>query len=130
LSLSGSAKNIRQLARLRDIGGTGTKGVVSGAKGEMLVKKICVPTQYPCSPSVLLTKRAEIAAALPRAHRAAFGFPVLVRDGRMANVPALSCQVRNGAVDEVFAAEGEGDCNQGVMPNIPNVARRVEAQMP
>jgi len=91
-----------------DVGGAGIKGVVLDARGEMLVEKIRVPTPYPCPPEVLLLKLAEIADALPAADRATVGFPGLVRSGRVANVPALSRQVRGAEVDEALVAEWDG----------------------
>jgi polyphosphate glucokinase len=108
-----------------DVGGAGIKGVVLDAKGEMLVEKIRAPTPYPCPPSVLLVKLADVAAALPRADRATVGFPGLVHNGRVANVPALSRQVRGGAVDEILAAEWDGFDLQTAVDGLLGVPSKV-----
>lgn len=86
-----------------DIGGAGIKGVVLDATGQMLVEKVRVATPYPCPPEVLLTELKAMAARFPTCHRSTVGFPGLVRNGRVSNVPALSRQHRGAEVDAALA---------------------------
>lgn len=91
-----------------DVGGSGLKGSVLDSTGQMLVDRVRIPTPYPCPPEMLVGKLTEIQQALPTAHRASVGFPGLVRDGRVRNVPALSRREYAGPRDEELAGRWEG----------------------
>jgi len=70
-----------------DVGGTGLKASILDRAGRMLVKRIRVPTPYPCQPEILLRAIAELATQLPRFDRVSIGFPGVIRDGRVLTAP-------------------------------------------
>lgn len=73
-----------------DIGGSGVKASVLDPQGELIVDRVRVDTPYPCPPEELVATIVDLTAELPTAHRASVGFPGLVRDGRVIEVPSLS----------------------------------------
>ena len=73
-----------------DVGGSGLKGSVLDANGQMIAERVRIETPYPCPPKLLVEKLAEIQSQLPKASRASVGFPGLVRSGRVLNIPSLS----------------------------------------
>ena len=66
-----------------DVGGTGLKAAVLDAEGALVADRVRVETTYPCPPSKLVEDLAALAAPLPRADRAAAGFPGMVRGGHV-----------------------------------------------
>src|SRR6202789_2120196 len=64
-----------------DIGGTGLKASVLDASGAMVADRVKIPTTYPLPPDKLVTQLAKLVAPLPKAERAAVGFPGMVRNG-------------------------------------------------
>ncbi len=84
-SVTASSNELRTLAI--DIGGTGLKADVLDAAGCMTVKRLRVPTPYPCPPKVLLRALAKLVAPLPSFDRISIGFPGVVRDGRVVTAP-------------------------------------------
>src|SRR6185312_6525785 len=70
-----------------DVGGTGLKASVLNQSGRMLVKRVRVPTPYPCRPEILLRAIAELASPLPPFDRISIGFPGVIRDGRVITAP-------------------------------------------
>ena len=70
-----------------DIGGTGLKASVLDAAGRMKVKRVRMPTPYPCPPAVLVQALVALVAPLPRYDRISVGFPGVVRDGRTLTAP-------------------------------------------
>lgn len=91
-----------------DVGGTGLKGSVLDKNGQMLAERFKIPTPYPCPPPVLVEKLMEIKDHMPDAHRASVGFPGLVRDGRVFNVPSLSRLEYGGERDATQASKWYG----------------------
>jgi polyphosphate glucokinase len=73
-----------------DIGGTGLKASVLGAKGMMVADRVRVPTAYPLPPDKLVSELARLVAPLPAAERASVGFPGMVRDGKVLTAPHFS----------------------------------------
>jgi polyphosphate glucokinase len=76
-----------------DVGGTGLKASVLDAAGRMLVKRVRVPTPYPCRPPILLRAIAGLTAPLPPSDRISIGFPGVVRDGRVVTAPHFGSEV-------------------------------------
>jgi polyphosphate glucokinase len=70
-----------------DVGGTGLKASVLDAAGSMLVKRVRVPTPYPCRPAILLRAIAGLIKPLPPSERISIGFPGVIRDGRVITAP-------------------------------------------
>jgi len=70
-----------------DVGGTGLKASVLDPAGQMLVKRMRVPTPDPCEPETLLRALAELTAPLPEFDRISIGFPGVVRSGRVITAP-------------------------------------------
>ncbi|MDO9485060.1 MAG: ROK family protein [Actinomycetota bacterium] len=91
-----------------DIGGTGFKASVLDEKGAMVVEEVRVATPYPCTPETFLSTILELVKPLPPAHRVTVGFPGLVRNGVVHEVPSLSRRVRNGERDETLAKAWSG----------------------
>ena len=59
-----------------DVGGTGLKGAVLDAKGEMVTERAKVDTPYPCPPTVLIPQLTSLAASLNSKYdRVSVGFP-------------------------------------------------------
>ena len=82
-----------------DIGGSGVKASVLDPFGSMMTDRVRVETPYPCPPATLVSTVKSLTADLPPSHRVSVGFPGLVRDGIVRNVPALSRQVYGGPAD-------------------------------
>jgi polyphosphate glucokinase len=91
-----------------DVGGSGLKGSVLDANGQMIAERVRIPTPYPCPPPLLVEKLTEIKEQLPRANRASVGFPGLVRNGRVLNIPSLSRREYGGERDEALASLWHG----------------------
>jgi len=70
-----------------DIGGTGLKASVLDSSGQMVVKRVRVPTPSPCTPETLLDALAQLVAPLPLFDRISIGFPGVVRDGAVITAP-------------------------------------------
>lgn len=87
-----------------DVGGSGLKASVLDVNGQMIADRVRIETPYPCPPSLLVTKLAELKSQLPDANRASVGFPGLVRSGRVLNIPSLSRLEYGGPRDEAMAA--------------------------
>lgn len=73
-----------------DVGGSGIKAAVLDPHGSLLVDRVRTETPYPCPPERLVATIVDLVTELPSAHRASVGFPGLVRDGRVIEVPSLS----------------------------------------
>lgn len=91
-----------------DIGGTGFKASVLDEKGAMVVDEVRVATPYPCTPETFLSTVMQLVSPLPAAHRVTVGFPGLVRQGVVLEVPSLSRRVRNGERDASLAKAWAG----------------------
>ena len=82
-----------------DIGGSGLKAALLDASGEMISERVRIETPYPCPPSRLVATIMELSNQLPGFHRVSVGFPGLVRDGRVFNIPSLTKSTLEGEVD-------------------------------
>jgi polyphosphate glucokinase len=82
-----------------DVGGSGIKAALLDTDGNMISERVRFETPYPCTPEVLLGEIGKIAEALPGFGRATVGFPGLVRDGRVFNIPSFSKKTLEGEVD-------------------------------
>ena len=82
-----------------DIGGSGLKGALLNAQGEMASERVRIETPYPCPPSRLVATILELSSQLPGFHRGSVGFPGLVRDGRVFNIPSLTKSTLEGDID-------------------------------
>ena len=91
-----------------DVGGSGLKGAILDAKGEMLTERVRVETPYPCPPDKLVSSLTELTADLGERHRVSVGFPGLVRNGRVRNIPSLSRTSYDGDADPELEAAWRG----------------------
>ena len=91
-----------------DVGGSGIKASVLDSAGVLLVERVRMDTPYPCPPERLVASILELISTLPRAHRASVGFPGLVRDGRVIEVPSLSRASYDGEADPTLVARWHG----------------------
>jgi polyphosphate glucokinase len=91
-----------------DVGGTRLKASVLDARGRMLAERVRVETPYPCPPPVLLTALRRLVRPLPAFHRASVGFPGLIRQGVVRQVPALTRRRPGGPPDPKLVARWVG----------------------
>lgn len=82
-----------------DIGGSGLKAALLNPSGEMISERVRIETPYPCPPARLVATILELSNQLPGFHRVSVGFPGLVRDGRVFNIPSLTKSTLEGDVD-------------------------------
>ena len=94
---TGWPSDVRTLAI--DVGGSGLKGAILDPKGEMLTERVRVETPYPCPPATLVPSLVELTRGLGHRHRVSVGFPGLVRNGRVQNIPSLSRTAYDGDTD-------------------------------
>lgn len=86
-----------------DIGGSGFKAAMLDPQGAMLSERVRVDTPYPVTPEKFVTTVAELVKPLGVANRVSVGFPGLVRDGKVIEVPSLSRREYGGERDEDLA---------------------------
>jgi polyphosphate glucokinase len=91
-----------------DVGGSGLKAALLDKAGEMVSERVRIETPYPCPPERLVSTILELSAQLPGFHRVSVGFPGLVRDGRVFNIPSLSKSTLEGEVDPDLVALWDG----------------------
>jgi len=91
-----------------DVGGTGLKGAILDAQGQMVTERVRMDTPYPCTPTTLVDSLVSITSGLGVFHRVSVGFPGLVRDGRVIEVPSLSRSIYGGETDHDLAELWEG----------------------
>lgn len=91
-----------------DVGGSGIKASVLDSAGVLLVDRVRMDTPYPCPPELLVASIMDLVSTLPRAHRASIGFPGLVRDGRVIEVPSLSRATYDGVADQALVERWHG----------------------
>jgi polyphosphate glucokinase len=72
-----------------DIGGTGLKGAVLNAKGELSTDRIRVPTPEQSTPQNVVEALVELAAQLGHFDRVSVGFPGVIRRGVVLTAPHL-----------------------------------------
>lgn len=87
-----------------DIGGSGLKCALLDARGEMISERLRIDTPYPCPPERLIEALIELTKELSGYHRMSVGFPGLIRDGRVINIPSLSKSTLEGEVDPQLVA--------------------------
>ena len=90
-------KDVRTLAI--DVGGSGLKGAILDTEGQMLTERVRVDTPYPCPPEKLVSSLVDLTKGLGDWHRVSVGFPGLVRNGRVRNIPSLSRETYDGDSD-------------------------------
>ncbi len=91
-----------------DIGGSGIKASIVDAQAVMVSERVRVDTPYPCPPELLVETVAGLAQPMLGVNRVSVGFPGLVRDGRVIEVPSLSRSVYGGDRDPGLAAQWHG----------------------
>lgn len=91
-----------------DVGGSGVKASVLDAHGVMITDRVRVDTPYPCPPTKLVSTIHGLVRELPKAHRVSVGFPGLVRDGVVKQVPSLSRLEYGGENDPTMASRWHG----------------------
>ncbi|MGD9955256.1 MAG: ROK family protein [Candidatus Nanopelagicales bacterium] len=82
-----------------DIGGSGFKAAVLDPEGTMLTERVRIETPYPCPPERLVSTLIELTKDLGRRDRVSVGFPGLVRNGKVRNIPSLSRAAYDGDTD-------------------------------
>jgi len=91
-----------------DIGGTGLKAAVLDATGQMVTERAKIATPYPCPPPLLVESLLGLTGPLGDFQRVSVGFPGLVRDGRVIEVPSLSRLEYGGRRDSGMAGQWHG----------------------
>ena len=82
-----------------DIGGSGFKAAVLDPAGEMLTERVRIDTPYPVSPETFVTAVLGLTRDLGHRDRVTVGFPGLVRNGRVRNIPSLTRSSYDGDTD-------------------------------
>jgi polyphosphate glucokinase len=98
--------DIRTLAV--DVGGSGIKASVLDAEGAMTTERVRVATPYPCPPPTLVATITDLVAGLPDFGRVSVGFPGLIREGVVRNIPSLSRTAYDGPTDPELVAQWHG----------------------
>lgn len=91
-----------------DVGGSGIKASLLDPNGNMMLERVRVETPYPCPPPKLVDTIANLVDPLPNAQRMSVGFPGLVRNGVVRNVPSLSRLAYGGEIDPGMQAKWLG----------------------
>lgn len=92
-----------------DVGGSGLKGSVLDAEGQMLTERVRIETPYPCTPEVLVKNLLELGQATGSSFdRVSVGFPGLVRDGKVVYVTAFVRREYGGEPDAELTLAWDG----------------------
>lgn len=91
-----------------DIGGSGFKAAILDPQGEMLTERVRVETPYPVAPEKFVAAVLDLTRDLGERHRVTVGFPGLVRNGRVRNIPSLSRATYDGDADPLLEAAWRG----------------------
>jgi polyphosphate glucokinase len=91
-----------------DVGGSGLKGALLSASGEMISQRHRIDTPYPCPPERLVSELVAFREVLPGFHRVSVGFPGLVREGRVFNIPSLTKSTLEGEFDPELISKWDG----------------------
>jgi polyphosphate glucokinase len=75
-----------------DIGGTGLKGAVLNASGELFTDRVRVPTPENSTPQNVVQSLVELAAQLGHFDRVSVGFPGVIRRGVALTAPHLGTE--------------------------------------
>jgi polyphosphate glucokinase len=70
-----------------DCGGSGLKGSVLDAEGEMVADRVRIKTPYPLPPERFVKTLKRIAAKMPEFDRVTVGMPGMIRNGRVIRTP-------------------------------------------
>jgi polyphosphate glucokinase len=70
-----------------DCGGSGIKGSVLDARGELLAERIRIKTPYPLPPQRFISVLADIAQQMPEFDRVTVGMPGMIRRGVVISTP-------------------------------------------
>jgi polyphosphate glucokinase len=82
-----------------DIGGSGFKAAILDREGTMLTERVRIDTPYPVDPDKFVRTVLELTSSLGERHRVTVGFPGLVRNGRVRNIPSLTRSSYDGDTD-------------------------------
>jgi hypothetical protein len=82
-----------------DVGGSGFKAAVLDREGTMLTERVRIDTPYPVDPAKFVGSVLELTHGLGERHRVTVGFPGLVRNGRVRNIPSLTRASYDGDTD-------------------------------
>lgn len=82
-----------------DVGGTGLKAALVSLDGEMVSERVKVKTPYPCPPERLVASLLKLVDGIGDFDRVSVGFPGLVRNGIVNNIPSLSRSSYAGPTD-------------------------------
>lgn len=91
-----------------DVGGTGLKAAILDPTGQMVTERAKIETPYPCPPPLLVESLVGLTQPLGDFQRVSVGFPGLVRDGRVIEVPSLSRRVYGGPADDELVGQWHG----------------------
>ena len=108
-----------------DVGGSGLKGAILDGRGQMLTERVRIETPYPCPPDRLVSSLTELTAGLGERHRVSVGFPGLVRNGRVRNIPSLSRSSYDGDTDPELEATWRGFDLAGALSSAFGVPTKV-----
>ncbi|MGB3676853.1 MAG: ROK family protein [Candidatus Nanopelagicales bacterium] len=70
-----------------DCGGSGLKGSVLDADGQMVAERVRIKTPYPLPPERFVKTLKRIAAKMPDYDRVTVGMPGMIRNGRVIRTP-------------------------------------------
>jgi polyphosphate glucokinase len=87
-----------------DIGGSGFKAAVLSVDGTMTTSRVRIETPYPCPPEVFIDTVTHLVHDLGSWDRVSVGFPGLVRQGCVRNIPTLSRRAYDGDSDPELEA--------------------------
>jgi polyphosphate glucokinase len=79
-----------------DVGASGVKAAVIGARGGFLRARVRVKTPHPCPPRVLIAAITELVAPLGEFDCVTIGFPGYVKRGRVITAPNLGTRAWAG----------------------------------
>lgn len=91
-----------------DIGGSGFKAAILDPAGQMLTERVRVETPYPCPPERLVSAVVDLTKDLGHRDRVSVGFPGLVRNGKVRNIPSLSRSAYDGDTDPALESAWHG----------------------
>ncbi|MHB0928997.1 MAG: ROK family protein [Candidatus Nanopelagicales bacterium] len=91
-----------------DIGGSGLKAALCSDDGTMISERVKIKTPYPCPPSRLVESLLKLVTPLGDYDRVSVGFPGLVRNGVVGNIPSLSRSAYDGVTDPALVAAWHG----------------------
>ncbi len=91
-----------------DIGGSGLKAALVNLDGAMVSERVKIKTPYPCPPERLVESLLRLVDGIGQYDRVSVGFPGLVRNGIIGNVPALSRTSYTGETDPALVERWHG----------------------